>query len=157
VTHDYLAKGLLDTDGEVGHIRSYYRKIKKGERRTGDERAAATKYARRQARSEPEKKMTTAARHRAKKRGLPFTMTHEDVHITDACPICGGGMSPGSGPASPSLDRLIPSLGYIPENLWVVCYQCNARKNSSSTKDLYRIADACYAEIRKRGLKEPNT
>jgi len=155
VTKDLLADGILDTEEEVEHFRAYARKVKAGEDRTVKERAAATKYARRWARTKPEKRMATAARHRAKKKGLPFTMTHEDIHISDACPICGGGMSPSNRIMTPSLDRLIPSLGYTPDNIWVVCYQCNVRKNSSSTQDLYRIADACYAEIRKRGLKEP--
>jgi hypothetical protein len=153
VTQDYLSTGLLDTEEEVELHRSYYSKRKQNEERTPEERAASAKYTRRKRRESPANAMASRARYRAKKRGIPFTMTHEDIHITDACPICGSGM-PG-GAVAPSLDRLIPSLGYTPENVWVICRQCNVRKNSSSTKDLYRIADACYAEIRKRGLKEP--
>ena len=56
---------------------------------------------------------------------------------------------------SPSLDRVIPSLGYVPENVIVVCNACNRRKNDATPKELYVIADFFYALIKERGLTEP--
>ena len=40
---------------------------------------------------------------------------------------------------SPSLDRLIPSLGYISGNVFLICFRCNALKNDATLKELETV------------------
>lgn len=38
--------------------------------------------------------------------------------------------------SSPTLDRFDPSLGYIEGNVWVICWQCNRRKQDMAPERL---------------------
>lgn len=42
-------------------------------------------------------------------------------------------------PDGPSIDKLIPSLGYVVGNVKIICMRCNALKRDSSIMDLQRI------------------
>ena len=102
--------------------------------------------------------MIRDSRKRAKQKGLPHSIKVEDLTVPKTCPCCGIAMWMSVGSAtdnSPSLDRVIPSLGYVPENVIVVCNACNRRKNDATPKELYVIADFFYALIKERGLTEP--
>lgn len=92
-------------------------------------------------RDNPKAVMFYDARRRAKRMNLSFTITREDIFIPDRCPVgtCGrllvrkvGEQRGGTILSSPSLDRYDPSLGYVPENVWVICYECNSRKQDMS-------------------------
>ena len=54
---------------------------------------------------------------------------------------------------SPSLDRILPSLGYSANNIVVVCYRCNQIKSDATPEELTRIADRARILIEKRGLR----
>lgn len=96
-----------------------------------------------------------AAKDRARQRDLPCDLGA--ITFPEACPICGVrfseipklGRRGGAVSSSPSIDRLIPSLGYTDENCWVICRDCNRRK-SDSTPDFMR---AILAEVGRRGLE----
>ena len=98
------------------------------------------------------------ARKRAKEKNLPFRIAYEDLLIPEQCPCCFTYLKPGvtfDGTGnSPSIDRLIPELGYIPENIVIICNRCNRRKAESSPKQLYQIADFFHAKIKERGLHD---
>lgn len=53
---------------------------------------------------------------------------------------------------SPSLDRIIPNLGYIIQNVVVCCYRCNAIKNEASPDELQQLAEAVLGVALSRGL-----
>ena len=103
----------------------------------------------------PKRVMVHNARQRARKAELPCTVEAEDFELTEVCPCC---ETPyeltgrAASATSPSLDRIIPSLGYLPDNVVVVCLACNVRKNDASPAELYRIADYFYELIKERGL-----
>jgi hypothetical protein len=62
-----------------------------------------------------------------------------------ACPCCSSTLLQGvsrTAPTAPSLDRLDNSRGYVPGNVWVICFRCNALKGDSTPQELRRIADA---------------
>lgn len=87
------------------------------------------------------------ARTRARKNGLPFTITVEDVRAVwpqDArCPALGLRMQRGRGvmrAASPTLDRLVPAFGYVPGNIAVLCAKANIAKSAATAEELRRIA-----------------
>jgi len=81
-----------------------------------------------------------AARKRAGRKGVPFVLTEQTIPlIPDACPACGVALERSEGKVSatsPSLDRIVPELGYVPENVAWLCYRCNAIKRDASLEDL---------------------
>jgi hypothetical protein len=86
----------------------------------------------------PQQLLLRNAKARAKKFNLPFNLTINDIVIPKECPILGITLVPGKGkplPSSPSLDRIIPALGYVPGNVCVISYKANSIK-SNLTKDM---------------------
>lgn len=83
------------------------------------------------------------ARHRAKKRGIEFRLSRGDVVVPTHCPCCGVALSfLARGVAQPdtmTLDRLDNLLGYIPGNVAVICWGCNARKGAATLEQLKQL------------------
>lgn len=52
----------------------------------------------------------------------------------------------------PSLDRILPHLGYTLNNLAVSCYRCNAIKNDAAPRELELIARRIRQLIKERKL-----
>jgi hypothetical protein len=92
----------------------------------------------------PEKVLHRQAKNRARARGIPFTLALEDVIIPEFCPVLGIKLEPsqdGYSPNSPTLDRKIPSLGYVPENVWVISYKANVMKSNATPEELRRFSE----------------
>lgn len=92
----------------------------------------------------PEKKLWRAARNRAKQDGLSFTITPDDIVIPDVCPVLGLPLAIAtgkSGPNSPSLDRIAPHVGYVPENIEVISWRANSLKKDATPDELRKLAD----------------
>lgn len=93
---------------------------------------------------------------RAKKHQIPFTLTKEwaENTWTGRCTITGIEfvLSTSKSPYlfSPSIDRIIPSAGYTPENSRFVLHAVNALKGAGTDEDMYKIAEALLFH---RGLK----
>ena len=110
-------------------------------------------YVRNRRMKNPAQMMWINARLRAKRDGVPFSIAEEDIILPDTCPICGVVMVIlGDRRTSPSLDRIVPVAGYTPENMVVICFQCNTRKNDSTPELMYAIADYIYRIREERGL-----
>jgi hypothetical protein len=92
-----------------------------------------------------EAKMFYAARVRANKQHVPFDIVIEDIHIPDLCPILGIQLFVSSTDApcanSPTIDRLVPELGYVVGNINVISHRANRLKNSATPQELRLIAD----------------
>lgn len=91
----------------------------------------------------PETVMVRAARRRATELGLPFDITPADVVIPEVCPVLGIPLAAGSGSAcdsSPSLDRIVPSLGYVKGNIAVMSFRANALKRDATAEELRKVA-----------------
>jgi hypothetical protein len=105
----------------------------------------------------PERRMLAAAKKTAKALGLPFNLTLEDIVIPEHCPALGIAMRTQSGPrhaSSPSLDRIIPSLGYTKGNIVVVSWHANRIKNNATIDELRRIA-GFYSKLTKKARRKP--
>jgi len=64
--------------------------------------------------------MLFAASKRAKKKGLIFSLSEEDIIIPSTCPLLGIPIMKGDkkiSPNSPSLDRIDNTKGYIKDNI----------------------------------------
>lgn len=93
----------------------------------------------------PEKMMLRSAKHRAKKKGLPFNITLEDIVIPEYCPVLGlkleaAGGTGGAKRNSPSLDRIIPELGYTKGNVQVISNAANLLKGDSTAEEMLLFA-----------------
>ena len=84
----------------------------------------------------PEKTMLKSARQRAKKQNVPCTITEGDIYIPINCPVFGFPLvrNAGGGAAfnSPSLDKIVPSLGYVPGNIQVISHLANLMKQNAT-------------------------
>lgn len=92
----------------------------------------------------PEGVMWHAASYRARKQGVPFTISIDDIRIPDHCPVCERLFRSGKNvPAltAASLDKIEPANGYVPGNILVVCRECNLRKRDLSLSEWRRYLD----------------
>lgn len=93
-------------------------------------------------------KLLSVARSRARKKGIEFAVSAEDlVPLPDICPCLGLELnwrnSRGvSDPAAPTLDRLDNARGYVPGNVWVISMKANRIKSDSSVAELRAVAQA---------------
>jgi hypothetical protein len=90
----------------------------------------------------PEKILWKTAKMRAKKQGVPFDITIEDIgKIPSTCPVLGIPMIIGKGVGSqsdnsPTLDKYIPSLGYTKGNVFIISRKANQIKSSATTDEV---------------------
>lgn len=95
----------------------------------------------------PERLLFKLAKQRAKRNSLPFTLTVEYVRqiIPEICPITLLPFKRGRGkpqPQSMTLDKIIPSLGYVPGNVVVVSRLANTIKQSCADPEVFdRLVD----------------
>jgi len=96
------------------------------------------------------------SKQRAKKRGTPFTITKDwcEARWTGRCEVSNIEfiLSTKRSPYlfSPSLDQIIPGLGYTPENSRFVLHAVNALKGEGTDENMLAIAEAI---ISASGLK----
>lgn len=117
-------------------------------RRTGRERKARARE------QNPFKVLLDGARQRAAAKGLPFTITEEDVLAAwpedGACPVLGiplkRGSVGGAQGAAPTLDRLNNAWGYEPGNIAVISHRANTLKSDASAAEIERLAAWMHAQ-----------
>lgn len=98
--------------------------------------------------------MLRAARSRAKAKGLPFNLSLDDFTIPERCPALGIEIALGGNTDnSPSLDRVVPSLGYVRGNVVVISNRANRIKNNASAHELHRIAEFLENHINTNWMK----
>lgn len=97
--------------------------------------------------------MIKAAKERAKKAGVPFDLTEDDILIPTYCPVFGVRMerklgSKGPAANSPTLDRIIPELGYVPRNVVVISNRANRAKSDLTVDELLSLAEFYRTNMR---------
>jgi hypothetical protein len=88
-----------------------------------------------------------AAKQRAKKSGLEFSITKDWIvsNAVEVCPLLGLTLDYGakkSHDSCASLDRRDSSLGYTPENCKVVSFRANRIKNNATIEEMERLVVA---------------
>lgn len=97
------------------------------------------------ARSSPDSWIKVAVKHakaRAGRNSIPFDLTADDIEVTTVCPVFGTIIEYGGGlhnPVGPSLDRLIPQLGYVKGNVRVISFRANTLKQDASIDEVRQI------------------
>ena len=86
-----------------------------------------------------EYKLLQGAKQRAQKQNVPFSLTIDDIVIPQKCPFLNIDLKKSKGrfsDSSPSLDKIIPSLGYVKGNVQVISHKANVMKNGASLEEL---------------------
>lgn len=102
----------------------------------------------------PEYALWMSAKKRSKDKSLPFTIALCDVVIPKKCPVLGIELkahhtgNPGVYDDSPSLDRIVPSLGYTKNNTWVISGRVNRAKSNLSLQELELLVKALRKRIK---------
>lgn len=97
--------------------------------------------------TDPRDQLLISAKFRAKKNNLPFDLEIDDIIIPEYCPILeiklerkeygkGGSFQPNS----PSLDKIIPNLGYVKGNIIVISMKANAMKSNATKEELTKFS-----------------
>lgn len=93
-------------------------------------------------------RMWAAARRRAAKKGVPFTITPSDITLPEYCPVLGlkldysvGTKGRKASHNSPNLDRRLPELGYVPGNVLVISKKANTIKSNATPEELLKVAN----------------
>lgn len=93
------------------------------------------------------------ARTRAQERGVPFDLMPDDIDVPTHCPVLGLPLqvnheSRGSTRSSPTLDRLVPSKGYVKGNVVVISALANRIKQDAGSEEILKVGQW----LRDRGL-----
>lgn len=82
------------------------------------------------------------AKMRAERYNVPFSLSLSDIKIPEFCPALGVKLEPGGDTDnSPSLDRIVPELGYVPDNIAVISQRANRIKSDANADELRRVSD----------------
>ena len=94
-----------------------------------------------------EKRIFNRAKHRAKKRGIPFEIELEDIIIPEVCPVFLKPFIYGHIDWTYSLDRINPRYGYIKGNIAVISNKANRIKNDATLDELKEVCRYLQARI----------
>jgi len=101
------------------------------------------------------KRLLSRAKSRAIKAGYISNLTLDDIIIPSVCPLLGIALdlSVGQGPrtrsnASPSIDRIDNTKGYIKGNIKIISTLANAMKSSATEEQLLTFSRNIHGYIR---------
>jgi hypothetical protein len=113
--------------------------------------AEKSKHRQRKERSQKDghlKRIFLNIKSRSAREGVLFNLSLEYVKSisVDFCPILGvpiawGGYLKGQRTNAPSLDRIIPELGYVEGNVQWLSFRANRMKSDASFSELHQFAD----------------
>lgn len=98
---------------------------------------------------DPIKYLLSYAKLRSKQKGLEFNLTKDDIVIPDVCPIMGVPFDRTNKKFAPSIDRIVPDLGYIKGNIQVISTLANQMKWNSTREELIQF---CKGVLLKEGM-----
>jgi len=88
------------------------------------------------------------ARTRGRRERVPATLSRADLGtLPTVCPVLGvpieygASRSGAANPYGPSLDRIIPRLGYVPGNVRIVSVRANLLRNDGTAEELRLVAE----------------
>lgn len=101
----------------------------------------------------PEKYLLRNVKRRARLNDIPCTIGLEDIVIPQVCPVLGIPLFMGTSKDhrnAPSVDRIIPALGYVPGNVRVISHRANNLRSNGTAAELKKVAeDAARLEQRR--------
>ncbi len=105
--------------------------------------------------------LLASAQYRANQRGVEFSLSLSDINerLKHPCPRTGVEFVLGSTgrnykdrhPFTPSIDRINPDRGYVPDNIQVVCWWYNLSKALFTDEEVLilcqKVVDSCTMPI----------
>lgn len=92
-----------------------------------------------------EYRLLLGAKKRAQRKGLSFNLSVFDIpNIPERCPLLNIPLSPGDGRMcdnSPTLDRIVPELGYVPGNVRILSWRANRLRSDATAAELLALAE----------------
>lgn len=104
------------------------------------------------------KNILIAAKARAKKQHVPFDICEDDFIIPDVCPVLGIPIKQADGRAnenSPSLDKIIPSLGYVKGNVAIISQRANWIKRDASVEEIEMLLNWLKSHFQDPNWRKP--
>lgn len=87
--------------------------------------------------------LLSKAKNRAKEKHLPFSIDVDDLEpFPVQCPVLNIPITIGDKKVtdnSPTVDRIIPELGYVPDNVIIISKKANQIKNNATIDELHSI------------------
>lgn len=103
-----------------------------------------------------QKNLLRWAKGRADKQGLNFNLTVEDIEIPELCPVLGIPLIHGVGRPcdnSPTLDKVVPELGYVKGNIIIISNRANRLKSDASFWEMKMITEFYEEHITKEWMQ----
>ena len=116
-----------------------------GQKKVSDCRECKALYGNRR-RGHTAKYLWEAAKARAVKKGVPFTIEVSDVVIPATCPVLGIPLDGRNRDYRPCIDEIVQGQGYTPRNSAVVSCRANRIKSDATLLELQALA--LYVKIR---------
>lgn len=82
------------------------------------------------------------AKSRSYKGDFPCTITIDDIVIPETCPVLGIPLKRNTTKlhrGSPTLDKIVPELGYVPGNVAVISHRANTIKQNATPDELRKV------------------
>jgi hypothetical protein len=98
------------------------------------------KYARQYRKDNPIKARLSLIKGKCKSQGIPFDLNEDDIQVPERCPVLDVPLD-WLGPRNnrPSVDRIIPSKGYVGGNVRMISLKANELKGANTLETLERI------------------
>ena len=103
------------------------------------------------------------AKARATKYDLPFSITQDDFEIPTHCPVLGielyhnyDGKRGSRIDNSPTLDRIVPELGYVPGNVLIVSRKANLIKSNATVEEIGMVFAFYQTRIIQHNINRDN-
>lgn len=100
------------------------------------------------------RRLLALAKSRAKNKGIDYCITAEDFTATAHCPLLGDPIDfnkrgRGSARNSPTIDRIDPTKGYVPGNVWVISARANLIKSDATLEELEMLVENLRKHTRR--------
>jgi len=115
-----------------------YQKITEEQRRKVRERTARWRN------NNYERSLCMRLHVRARKLNVPFDLKPSDIIVPQFCPVLGIPIERNTGAVkfnSPSVDRIIPSLGYTSGNIIIVSHKANMIKSNATPDEILQVGE----------------
>ena len=102
--------------------------------------------------------MLSRAKNRSEEKNVPFNITKEDIIFVEICPLLNIPLNWEGGPRdknTPSLDRVIPELGYIKGNVRIISNLANMMKSYASAQELLTFSKNINKYMNKEDIVRP--
>lgn len=86
---------------------------------------------------------------RSARKNIPYNITEKDISIPEVCPVFGIALKWGDklSDSTPSVDRMVPSIGYVKGNCKVISMRANRLKNNASLEEMKRLVEYMEGKI----------